>query len=50
MNDEFIILYCDRDKVWLVARRTWQQHRFKTVAECFTEESAEILYEGLMKK
>lgn len=49
MNSKYIIQYCPRDKVWLVCRKTHIDYKFKTVAECFTEESAELLYGALMK-
>ncbi len=51
MKNEIIINYCKRDVLWLVCRRTTKNpHVFVTIAECFTEESAEILYRELSKK
>jgi len=44
---KYIIQYCPRDKVWLVCRQTYINHKYKTVAECFTEESADMLYKAL---
>ncbi len=49
MNPKYIILYCKRDKLWLVAERTWKGYVYKTLAECFTEEAAEVLYQELTK-
>ena len=50
MQNEIIINYCKRDSLWLVCRRTTKNpHVFVTIAECFTEESAEILYKELSK-
>ncbi len=50
MEEEFIINYCRRDQVWLVCRRTARDKKmFITIAECFTKESAEILYRELTK-
>ena len=50
MKNEIIINYCKRDSLWLVCRRTTKNpHIFVTIAECFTEESAEILYRELSK-
>ena len=49
--NEYIILYCRRDNIWLVARKTARTYYiYKTIAECFTEKSAEILYKELSKK
>ena len=48
MNEEYIILYCRRDQVWLVARlSTRKPYLYITQAECFTQESAELLREAL---
>jgi hypothetical protein len=48
---KFIILYCRRDQVWLVARKsTRKPYLYTTQAECFTEEAAELLYKELIKK
>ncbi len=48
---EYIILYCRRDQVWLVARVSARKlHVYITQAECFTEESAELLIKALNKK
>lgn len=45
---EYIILFCRRDQVWLVARKTKRTpHIYVTIAECFTEESATILWKEL---
>ncbi len=50
MDNEFIINYCRRDQVWLVCRRTARDKKmFITIAECFTEDSALILYKELSK-
>ena len=50
MTDKFFINYCRRDQVWLVCKRTARKkYFFVTVAECFTEEAAEILYRELSK-
>ena len=50
MKPEFIIHFCPRDHVWLVAQKSARRNYFyKTIAECFTEESAEILYRELMR-
>ena len=47
---EYIILYCRRDQVWLVARVSARKpNLYITQAECFTEESAELLIEALNK-
>lgn len=49
-KQEYIILYCGRDHIWLVARRTARtNYIYKTIAECFTETSALILYKKLNK-
>ncbi len=51
MNEEYIIDFCRRDQVWLVMRRTARKDYFYiTIAECFTEEAAELLRKELMKK
>ena len=41
---EYVILYCRRDQVWLVARQSARKgYLYITQAECFTKEAAEIL-------
>ena len=51
MKNEIIINYCKRDSLWLVCKRTRKNpHVFVTLAECFAEEYAEILYRELSKK
>ena len=51
MNEEYIILYCRRDQVWLVARKSARKpYLYITQAECFTEESAEMLRDALSQK
>ena len=48
MEKEYIILYCRRDQVWLVARKSARKsYLYITQAECFTKESAELLREAL---
>ncbi len=48
---KYIILYCPRDHVWIVARQTGRRdYVYITVAECFTEEAAELLYKELTNK
>lgn len=50
MNEEFLINFCRRDQVWLVMRKTARKEYFYiTVAECFTEEAAELLRNSLIK-
>ncbi len=51
MNEEFIINFCRRDQIWLVMRRTARcDYMYITVAECFTEESAQLLRKALREK
>ena len=40
----YIILKCDRDHLFIVARVTGKSHVFKTVSECPDWESANICY------
>ncbi len=50
MNEEYIIIFCRRDQVWLVCRKTARKGYFYiTTAECFTEKSAELLRKVLIK-
>ncbi len=51
MNEEYIIIYCRRDQVWLVCKKSARTDYFYTTqAECFTSESAELLRKELNKK
>ena len=48
MGSEYFINFCRRDQIWLVCRRTARDPKmFITIAECFTEESALILFKYL---
>ncbi len=50
LSDEYFINFCRRDQIWLVCRQTSRDKKFYiTVAECFTEEAALILWKELSK-
>ena len=50
-NPEYLLHICDRDNLYMVIRRSERTpYVYRTVAECYTRESAEILYHELIKK
>ena len=46
---KYIIHICPRDKVWIVLKRAEKKHIYRAVAECFTRDAADKLYEELVK-
>ena len=49
-NPEYLIHICDRDNLYMVIRRSERTpHVYRTVAEAYTREAAEILYHELVK-